>query len=354
MYNSFAIWYDKEENKEEKDNCVAELHFNLWQFTSRGKWWQFISKGKSSNTDFLDVGLKITDIENVKNIKFFIPLDVGDSGVRDLGGVIESTPHLIQAIFNESYEVHPKPGKKIKVTLKNSKQETFNVYSLDEADISNIKEGNDGTTITISLNGIKVDDDSTVAYLRLRFDLKKSEVQDKIIHTSTPKDGLIKSSVIKEQLIDFRFNEARNLPKKINENIKGQAFLVKKIHFFIIRELTDKLLTYGNGLNEYRVLENDTWRPYVNDHDAPKLNHMIAYHWKKKSKDGGCIKNFIISSKFSYSSSSWIKIFKYLLIGILLGAAGGIAGNLSTDLLTSNDLKTENHISDSIVLKDDN
>ncbi len=57
MDNSFAIWHEKQCETEKISS--AELHFNFWQFSSKN----------GSVPDFLDIGIKIKEINNVSSIE---------------------------------------------------------------------------------------------------------------------------------------------------------------------------------------------------------------------------------------------------------------------------------------------
>ena len=89
MYNSFAIWYDKKPSQGSEELC-AELHFNLWQFSFQSK----------KSLDCLDIGIKLEKITSCSSIKLFIPFEIEEKHVHDLGRVITSNNKLITAIFN--------------------------------------------------------------------------------------------------------------------------------------------------------------------------------------------------------------------------------------------------------------
>lgn len=70
-------------------------------------------------------------------------------------------------------------------------------------------------------------------YFRFRFILDKDDV-DKISRQYKATDSVITSYFEKSEVVDFRVNEARNLPKTIREKI-ATCDKLKKIHFFLIR-----------------------------------------------------------------------------------------------------------------------
>lgn len=89
MDNSFAIWHEKQCEIEEISN--AELHFNFWQFSSKN----------GGVPDFLDIGIKIEEINKVSSINLFVPFQLQKSDICDLGETISNNQDLLIAIFNE-------------------------------------------------------------------------------------------------------------------------------------------------------------------------------------------------------------------------------------------------------------
>jgi hypothetical protein len=116
----------------------------------------------------------------------------------------------------------------------------------------------------------------------------------------------------------------------------GNFFKIKKIHFFLMREFADEPIMSYPVHSGYRVLESDTWSEYVCLEANIQLNHMIAYHWKwspNGDKEKNYVNSFTLSTKFSFQESSNWKILIFLVLSLVLGASGGIAGNFATKLI---------------------
>jgi hypothetical protein len=344
MDNSFAIWHEKRNGESENSN--AEIHFNLWQFSSQ----------KNDRIDCLDIGIKIGNISNFSSINLFIPFTLQKNDVRDLGKTITKSTKLLTAIFNEFSTVGSENAKLVEITLSKEGNEclseSFKVYVMDGANnikLDNCKEGEDNTQqnvgTTISLDTSNISDDVQVpVYLRIRIDLPSQDVLGKILHQHVPKDSWLQSSTAKKQFVDFRLNEKRNLPKTIQETCLGKFLKIEKIHFFLMREFADELIMSDPDGSRYRVLENDIWSEYFSEKPKLKLDHMFAYHWKvspNEDKEENQINSFTLSTKFSFQESSNWKILIFLLMSLSLGAVGGVAGNFSTDYLKNLGKTTE-------------
>jgi hypothetical protein len=336
MDNSFAIWHELK-NGQVSTSTEAELHFNLWQFSSQ----------KNSRIDCLDIGIKIAKISSFASVNLFVPFSLNENDVRDLGKTITSNTKLLTAIFNEFGTVGAENAKLVEVTLNksgsSSSDEIFKVYVMEGAnfELEEIKEGVGktkkivGTTIKINTTNINHDDEIPV-YLRLRIDFPSQDVLGKILHQHSPKDSWLQSSTENKQFVDFRLNEKRNLPKQIQEKCADKFLNIGKVHFFLMREFADELSMSDPDHSRYRVLENDIWSDYFSEKPKLKLDHMLAYHWKFSSLHNN---NFTLSTKFSFQESSNWKILIFLFIAFLLGVVGGVGGNFLTRLI---DAKLDN------------
>lgn len=86
---SFAFWYEADNIIE---NISAKLNFNLW---TECKF--------KNNPTFLDIGFLLTNWENIKKLNFFVPFNVCESNISDLGESLK-TAELACAIFNEDLQ----------------------------------------------------------------------------------------------------------------------------------------------------------------------------------------------------------------------------------------------------------
>lgn len=335
MDNSFALWHDKRDK--EKEISGVEIHFNLWQFSSE----------KNNCLDCLDIGIKIKKIGNFHSIHFFVPFLLTDKNIGDLGRIITKNRKLLTAIFNEFSTIGKEEAKLVDVTLDNegveATDESFKVYIIDKTNDFRIKPVDEdkgensetvGTLITIDTSKISSDIDIPV-YLRIRIELPPQLVLGKMLRQYVPKDSWLHSSNEKQQFIDFRLNEKRNLPTVIQEQCKGKLLQIEKVHFFLMREYSDGQIWSEPDCSGCRVLENDIWSEYFNFHSNKcyELDHMIAYHWKdspNKTKNEKHINSFKLLTKFSFVESSNWKIIIYIFIGILIGLGCSVGANFLT------------------------
>lgn len=332
MYNSFAIWHKKRLQTVEPSS--AELHFNLWQFSSK----------KNGFQDFIDIGIKIEEIGAFESVKLFVPFLLNENDVRDLGRTIAKSQKLLTAIFNEFSTVGNENAKLIEVTLRTeseqSSSELFKIYIIDgnNIELEHCEEGEGnrkvgvGTVISIDVSNIK-NCDSIPVYLRIRIKFPSQEILGKILHQHVPKDSWLQSSTEKKEFVDFRLNEKRNLPKTIQELCVDNFLKIKKIHFFLMREFADEPIMSDPLNSAYRVLESDTWSEYACEGANIQIDHMIAYHWKSSPSEKSHISSFTLSAKFGFQESSNWKIFIVIFMSLFLGAVGGVFGNFATKII---------------------
>lgn len=142
-------------------------------------------------------------------------------------------------------------------------------------------------------------------------------------------------------MIDFRVNEIRNLPDNINRYVSDN-FLLKKVHFFIIREIDSEYVMANTNYERCRLLEGELWKKYLQTnklHSIQKIPKMLIFHWKQAPKNSEennnsnendkKIANFAAFAKFSYRRQSWFIISRSLLIAAILS----ILANFASDAL---------------------
>lgn len=122
------------------------------------------------------------------------------------------------------------------------------------------------------------------------------------------------------EIIDFRVNEIRNTPENVNALLTPSNIL-KKVHFFIIREVKSEYVMSDTSYARSRLLEGDLWKKYLQSYHTKPIKHvpkMLIYHWKStKDKKEEYLENFSAFAKFKHTRrSAWI-ILRSIMIGLI-------------------------------------
>jgi hypothetical protein len=145
----------------------------------------------------------------------------------------------------------------------------------------------------------------------------------------TARDRIFVSSAHRLELTELRLNEHRSFPPSIAQNAQKNAFKIKRVHYFLIRELGHALVTQHPPLRKVRRLEANLWASYlrgraVTDREVPaeeKLaSRMVIYHWRADATTESPINDFTAFASFQTNATG---LLFYLIAITLLGAIGG-------------------------------
>lgn len=303
---SFAIWY-KEKN-ENSNKAVADVHVNLIESTKREKW-------------YVDFGIKVHDIQNVSKIFLFCPFYIANTDeIHDLVKVMDT--RLLKALFNENLSVVEGLAKRRKVSFSGSGEEKspFILYELDKNNEIELKyigdDDGQGTIIIIDTDDILKatqelpDDGCTQYYFRFRMGIP--DRGSELINHEIEGVAIASCNFTKTEIIDFRLNNIRSIGDNAqNEMYKGKVFKFESIHLLILKRAKD-LLMYPSESPSTRMLEAELWHDYLKLEDGTDINDLVAYHFKKKDKDGP-ISEYNVLARFSSTT-----IPKYALVVFLL------------------------------------
>ena len=313
---TFILEYTKRKNKEinlEKrmEKVNLELHVNLWNF-------------KKLETTF-DFGFMVDNIDNVENIILYVPFKI--KKVEDLGNnIIEKNQTLVDAIFNERCETTKFYPKRLKVIKKGnydtrediSKEnegETFVLYSLSENQIK-LTNYDKYARIEINVENILSNEEKEnhleledkKYYFRIRFFPEDNNIT--MIKRENEKINIFQDASLRTtEIIDFRINDLRACPENLREEfLRTPRFILKKIHYLIMRNSTDEYITIGDGKVQGRLLEKELWENYINIEE----NDMIAYHVKSEKEES----IFSNLSRFKYPLNVGRRLIRYVLVGV--------------------------------------
>lgn len=331
---SFAIWYESTENKiaeDNKNNIKADIHINLFS-------------NPDSDTWYIDFGIMVQPIKLISQIHIYCPFNLDKNDVYDIGKLINDS--LVRGIFNEDYKVTNNASKRKLVTGNhNGKKNSFIIYTLNKTEEIQIDKlerednGNLGTIITIDVSDIRKfhddNDDFTSEdkyYFRIRLRVSYKEIQ--AISCNFEGKPLLQLTLSKTDIIDFRLNNTRSLCKEVRNKISlGKAFLVKSVHYIILRDYKDDIIYNSDKKCSTRLLEKDIWHSYFED----LFNeHIIAYHFKEKAiegNDSSGINQFNILVKFRKNVVKGINIKLYIAGLIFFGVIASLLATAIIEIL---------------------
>ena len=327
---------------------LDELHLNLWDFDNK-------------KCTYLDLGLLI-DVENLngESLLISVPGKYDSEDVEDLGMVLSSNFHIVNAIFNEP--IIPAGIKENFTVIKRSNNKIVLIPFNPNNNIS-YNTNTLCTEITINTTNLKKirkepkDGNPTKIYIRFRI---KNASRAKLIKSFTPEDKGILSSNTRTKILDVRVNESRWLTPDLNNSHNLVKF--KKIHFFLTIDQEYELGDHSKNYNTSRSLrEENIWKSYLSLGDDVSIENSLGYHWRtnnitvspsKKSNNQGneadSVETFNLLGRFSRIESSKFQILTFLAFLFFIGLISNSGANLIVTLLGSDNLKHTNITNDNL------
>jgi hypothetical protein len=303
---TIAIWYESfGANIHDKK---LELHLNLWKLPNGNKYERF-----------LDIGLKVEDPADIKQLCLYFPFAVAATDFEDIVSRFIDKPGLVSAIFNENYKVTTNSQTKFSTIENTSGVKQFDIYQTDSSNVSH-ENKYDGTVFKLHFPK-----NSSPIYLRFRV---KGPYLDSLSTIQKVPNSFVQSAFSQTEMIDFRVNEARDLNKSLLEEIGRQSsFVFEKYHFFFVCSYSEDILGAHKQYNSCRNLENYRWAAYVGN-EKLKDQTYLAYHWKEMGKTDT---NVLLKTKFE--RNNWSTILKYLLVLLLVTILFNLASSYLFDFL---------------------
>ncbi|WP_455292733.1 hypothetical protein [Vibrio parahaemolyticus] len=359
MASSLGFWLDKKDSYSNNGNLEinSELHINYWVLPNEG-------------INYLDIGVKLTNKPNagnieskIKSIVFYLPFEKKHIEYdSELGNVVCSDHELLSAIFNSyvtetSYitgsgihSISLPDNKKMKFYTQIDQENGDGVKGVKISELNDKKEK--GVQVTFPMDLFNAELESNVPiYFRFRIKILDNKAINRISNVTKSKAPTILGDFSKIEVIDFRINEARNLPYKIRKKvIDFQSINV--IHFFLIREATSEFKVSHSDYKRCRLLETELWDKYLGLKDTK--SQKLIYHWKQKtvgnisddnedcdSKSELFINHFSAFAKFSSNTIPKRAAVIVLLLSIIIGIASGLATNYIWNATSSSMLVDE-------------
>lgn len=315
MNGTLALWY--EPLMADAPAPKLTLHVNLW-------------RDLSSAYNFLDVGLRLSALANLRRFNLYFPVEIDTTQVADLANTLRYGETL-KAVFNNLVEEGENFDRCFATTLDGSPYLT--VHRVDVAEDLEIRRvaspSGKGTIVAFSdaiCTRLRAGGHGD-QYLRLRFDLKGPS-RDLFTTEVRAGDWPFATSLNVTETTEFRLNERRSYPPLIAGQTARGGFDIERVDYFLVRDIEHQLGSHHNEFRKVRRLEADLWLPYLTGSTSPKdhgplpakvIRRMVIYHWSAKAETGKPIDDFIAFATFKGSRAH---LLTYAVAIVILGATG--------------------------------
>lgn len=316
---SIALWV-------RSNGAPAEigLHVNLWRLDV---------KRNGLTVDALDLGIVVNNDVTLETISLFLPFKIEVSDVVDLGSFLHD-PDVAIAIFNEAVTVARGSSKEPDFLIE-MKAGPLRCRKLDVAADLRIVPIQDakfpagaGSTMVFSERAFGAPKPGERRYVRFRVNLSKAG-QAAFFTKYDPTDRRLLSGYDETEVVDFRFNERRNLPGAVVQELaSGTDFHLREINYFVIRHITDDLTLSHGELKKCRTLESGVWTSYLapNAPAGTTLRNALIFYWRKKA-EGDTIDDWNALARFKRRRTDWKTVAVSLAIVVAVSAfASYLAG----------------------------
>lgn len=319
------MWCSRAASAESTSTPTLELHFNFWREIGKDK-------------DYLDIGLMISQADATESACIYLPFTITHSAVADLSPMLKDAS-IATGIFNTHLTAANSTGNNRSITLSESATGKFfasvhgfasNDKTLDISELE-VKQCNGGSIIEIKKAAItratKCLAGDQPVYFRIRVSLPQA-ASCAFVKTITPTDKTLLSGFDSTEYIDFRLNQARNLPDHV-QRIMADAWLgsppkIVRIDFLLVVGVTADLVG-GHEIHKHRLLETDLWKTYLGKGESDILpDGMVIYHWRKKAEINRSVDDFNAFVKFRIRKSDAHTVRRYMIAAFLIGAVGSL------------------------------
>lgn len=313
------------------DTCdfFQELHVNFWDL--------------DNGLIDLDIGFLIKRLSTKRSgyensLIIHIPGVYDRAKFSDLGGMF-SDIDIASSIFNENIEVKQYNGKATLITRIKKNNEKIAVLPLDIHDNNfvDIKADQETSSTKVQINFDKeiaklIKQDINYNYIYTRFRINNIK-KINFIDDFSPYDKNILSSYVRTKIFDFRVNESRWIPQRL-QSFNGLDIIYPKVtHCFLTISRQYEL---GNHSNNFKItrslIEEPIWQRYLstgNNSHKKDIDNSLGYHWKASISESG-IKFF---GRFSKIHSSISRVYIFITIMILIGILSSYLTSVIKEIL---------------------
>ena len=311
---SIGIWNQSISN----DLSKLEFHINLWNL-----------KGKDKKiSPFIDFGIGIKDYKAINELVILFPFSFEEQELFDLYNYMKE-PSVARLIFNEMECEVSSHDKYMVIESNNFEKPKLLINVKNQNYLANDITLEQNIPLEMTKLGIRFDEikrDGKFAQfedLYIRFRVKSPNIKKILFCQVAKKNWFLESGFIENQIVDIKINKERNLPHDICRKMRLNNFefaKFDKIHLLVMSDSSNDIGTFGNILYDCRKLEEHEWDTYLeNDYDT---TNVFAYHWKEKYDGDEMIADFNKLIRISSATTNIRVIFVYMLVVIILGAAG--------------------------------
>lgn len=328
-----AIWCINRAGAQDSD---VELHFNFWRLPRR-RLREKIRNLRWTANDFIEIGVMLNGPKAIQEVCIFLPFHIDKDAISDCGPYFENVD-IAEGIFNEQMSVEiPAKAKGKFVSLKIDGDEFCRVHEFEESfdgisgDQLALEKIDHGTFMKIKTQAIVSSTDGIgdkeKLYFRLRFQMPDAK-ENPFLQPIRPADWALQSGFEQVELINFRMNEMRTLPDKIQHNLRsgnGQSIArVRLVAFLTAIPAVAEMTSSSAPSHKSRALEREIWDDYV-EQGLP--DDVAVYHWKKEPKfDEGerPINEFSAFVKLKQRRAGLGTVAIYLLFAFAFGVLGNL------------------------------
>ena len=305
----------------------TEIHVNIWKVKK--------SKALCINEHiYIDFGIKFPAWYD--NICLYIPFEIKDNKVYDLGKTISSDDALLSAVFNESMRSQSTENEcytKIHYREDLNDERDFYIYKIGQQNVTVRDFNEDGNTKPsgnfVNIEMVDCPQEPLCSkkeyYIRFRVEAKAKVDVTKTMHVS---NNLLQAAFSMTDIYDLRINESREIDMKIKEEMVDQKHYTQcvfsKVHVFYMAEAKEHIDNRSTISLDSRILETKLWEKYEPETNVNNIVY-IANHWKKRRKDGEKpIKKFSLFFSTIYPKVYLFRLMVYCATVILLGWMGSM------------------------------
>jgi hypothetical protein len=332
---SMAVWCV---HRAGQNGASAEVHFNYWRVTQRG----WFNRPAHPSRDFAEIGALIERPDIIENVKIFLPFKLTEAELCDCGPQFKEV-EIAQGIFNEALTCNSAgPPGPLRVELLRNGEQFCRVHlfpvegkKIDPNQLTLAEEAG-GTLITVTrfaINEICYElPENCRAYIRLRAFLPIGDPRP-FVDVSSPRDKFFQSGFEEIECVDFRLNEARTLPQRIESLMRTPAgehvVPLARVAFLTALPVAAELTGTSIPTHKNRVLEKRIWDNYIGE-TLP--TGMMVYHWRTDKNPVGDFSAFI---KLRIRRSSVPILLTYLVIAFIFGGFGNLTASRIDSWLAS-------------------
>lgn len=300
--DGWAIWID--------GNDTSTVYINEW----------LNPKGES----YVDIAVKIVGIKDTRSLNVYIPFLITESEIEDISLKFNDTD-ILRAVFSTACIIDYKKNECTSETAYNGR--TVDIIHVSCCDYC-VRPLSYGSLFTLDIEKLNDYLDNDEGYFIFRIPHKSlNDIFRPHVSVGNAmkrvRESLLSPIISEKYGYSVRINESRLLPIEIN---KIGAFHRQRLKKAVVSISINECYEIGDS-NCYRVrrLEENLYKNYVSsDFDCADV---ITYQWSQ-SRNDDMLGHFNFYFDISKQALSQISFYIYIVLFILLGAAGNATWDL--------------------------